>query len=340
MSTLSSPPSNLPGLDSQFRDADADIRLRSSDGIDFAVSRSILRLVSPVFIDMLSFPQSPLSTDSTSTPALVCMTEDSISLRLLLQFCYPRSFCQEPRLIAIMDIKRTAELARKFEIPFMRKASEDALLNYANVMPAVAYAVAWRYGYVGSLKSIAKKSLGRRDIFDGTDLITELDDVPASCLIPLIRYRSSVPDSLQDIIRGCQLTPIWWISANSINPIAVPEEDVGARLSCCCGKQTLWFQSCVHEPGPHTPQPRLVCGWWWTYVRTVVWTLQSLITLDVEDAIQDNMMDAIKGAALCSRCTASEVSTVLKNTTDRLRSVIELRLREIPFAAMDNAMHS
>lgn len=73
-----------------FNTSFADITLRTSDNVDFHVSKVILILASSIFQDM--FAQDPIVPPphgNTSQPPIVNMPETSSVLDKLLRFCYP-----------------------------------------------------------------------------------------------------------------------------------------------------------------------------------------------------------------------------------------------------------
>ncbi|KZV61219.1 hypothetical protein PENSPDRAFT_593080, partial [Peniophora sp. CONT] len=161
-------------MDTLFNAPDADLYLRSSDNVHFAIYRAIFRLISTVFEDMLALPQAldagppsdglphidSINVDPTHVGVpIIQMFEDADSLRLLLQFGYPRSVCDEPKLLAILDIKRAATLAKKYDIGFLREKAENALLHYSGTSPALAFAVSWRFCYNESLRAAARRSI-------------------------------------------------------------------------------------------------------------------------------------------------------------------------------------
>ena len=82
----------------------ADLALCSSDGVEFKVHKIILELASSIFSTMLALPQSSLVAGDAPSRLTVNMSEDSQSLRMLLRFCYPRTFCPEPELLELVDI--------------------------------------------------------------------------------------------------------------------------------------------------------------------------------------------------------------------------------------------
>ncbi|EKM50612.1 uncharacterized protein PHACADRAFT_213512 [Phanerochaete carnosa HHB-10118-sp] len=75
-------------LSDTFNSATADLVLRSSDGIDFRVHRSLLAIASSVFEGMCSLPQ-PSTSDERQQLPLVPMEETSHTLYTLLLLLYP-----------------------------------------------------------------------------------------------------------------------------------------------------------------------------------------------------------------------------------------------------------
>ncbi|KAH7922633.1 hypothetical protein BV22DRAFT_1131288 [Leucogyrophana mollusca] len=99
-----------------FDHPDADIILRSSDGVDFRTFKIILSLSSPVFRDMFSVPQPPHAQDSTSAPPAVLVSEDSKTLRALLLHCHPCSACFHANFDNLNDIVALLEAALKYDM--------------------------------------------------------------------------------------------------------------------------------------------------------------------------------------------------------------------------------
>ena len=66
----------------------ADVIAQSSDHVDFRVHKSILACSSPVFNDMLSFPQ-PFSNEYNNGLSMVYLTKDAEIVRALITTLYP-----------------------------------------------------------------------------------------------------------------------------------------------------------------------------------------------------------------------------------------------------------
>lgn len=84
---------DLP-FDGTEESADADITLRSSDGVHFFVHRIVLALASPVFKDILSIPHHSSvhlapPEDYREGKPVIAVTEDRTTLLHFLECLYP-----------------------------------------------------------------------------------------------------------------------------------------------------------------------------------------------------------------------------------------------------------
>ncbi|VDC04217.1 unnamed protein product [Peniophora sp. CBMAI 1063] len=313
--------------DEQFNAPDADLVLRCSDGIHFAVHRAILRLASPVFRDMLSLPQ-PSVNDS-----VVSMSEDSQTLRTLLRFIYPRSFCAEPNLSELADIKRAAGLARKYDIQFMRDAAEKALVALADSQPEIAYVVAWKYEYPIALRAAARRYL---EPHESSSHDPDYDEVPATAFKRLLEYSDKVPSALEELLTDGrdEEHPITWIRPNYAwwseqdKPESVGFEEGNAHM---CLTEVTWYRGDSAAESHHAA----VSSWWWTYVRAVVRLVQSRARPSLEDALRQPLVntDARQQLAGCESCRLRVEYGLLDWTKQHLRAEIERRLDEIPIDA-------
>ncbi|VDB89970.1 unnamed protein product [Peniophora sp. CBMAI 1063] len=321
----------IPPMYPRFDAPDAEIILRSSDGVDFAVYKAILLLVAPIFESTLSLPQPP-GVDDTSSRPVVHMAEDADTLLVLLRFSYPRAFTDEPRLLSIMDIKRTAMLAQKYDITFMHDKAERALVTFCKDSPFVSYAVAWRFDYFRTVRYAARRCLDFPEFFhpdEELEIFPEFDEVPGTAFIALYRYHAAVPSCLQPILLcSSREYPVRWIQADQIQAWAMDD----SILPCSCGKKTIWVNH--HQVG-HDDASRewRVCSWWWLYVHATVTTMQSDERSSIEDALETPLMEAWERAALCCYCRSPRVAhRVLEITKATLRCEIERLLDTVdPF---------
>lgn len=103
-------------VDGLYNDTDADITLRSADGIEFHLYRVILAKASPVFRHM--FPASQLpdvrsARRTSQSHAVVSVTEDSQVLHDLFRFCYP---VDRPVFRSLNDLSAVLTAATKYQM--------------------------------------------------------------------------------------------------------------------------------------------------------------------------------------------------------------------------------
>ncbi|VDB89958.1 unnamed protein product [Peniophora sp. CBMAI 1063] len=309
---------------------DAEITLRSSDGVDFNVHISILRLISHVFVDMLSIPQSP-ALEASKRP-VVQMTEDTDTLRLLLSFCYPRSFIEEPSLYTLEDIKRTAVLAQKYDIDFLRERSESALVKLSALKPFAAYAVAWRFGYAAAVRAAARKTLdapyalracGSRTTPGSYEHTVEYDEVPGTAFIRLWRYHDAMLE-LGSIAYATKECPISWVGAETVRAQRLGNDEAEV---CNCPRETIWFAN-HRDGGVSNVEQRRVHTWWRSYTQLVLLAFMQEYRPSLEHILDDQMLVAMNRAGGCLTCSLTACS-VLPTTKEPLRNEIERRLDEV-----------
>ena len=101
----------------------ADIVLRSSDGVTFHCWRALLSISSSIFSDMFSLPQPDTSYNADELP-IVDLVEDGRTLHLIVSLCHPPSFTGklfEPD--SIRELEAVLEAAKKYEMEDLRSAA-------------------------------------------------------------------------------------------------------------------------------------------------------------------------------------------------------------------------
>jgi hypothetical protein len=81
-----------------FDDPDADIIIRSRDGVRFRTHKLLLSLASPIFRDMFSLPQPDHDKDAGEGLPVVDLTESSATFRLFMSLCYPAVYPPTARI--------------------------------------------------------------------------------------------------------------------------------------------------------------------------------------------------------------------------------------------------
>ncbi|KAF9494235.1 hypothetical protein BDN71DRAFT_1449127 [Pleurotus eryngii] len=125
-----------------FVEGYGDIILRSCDGVDFHVSKCIVLVVSPIFRDMFSLPDSPAANRYEGVRPVIDMQEDSSVLDTLLRFCYP---VEPPEIPSKHDFERIAATAQKFEMQSVYGRIVDSYISDNIVHPLEQYILAHRF---------------------------------------------------------------------------------------------------------------------------------------------------------------------------------------------------
>ncbi|KZV66554.1 hypothetical protein PENSPDRAFT_612447 [Peniophora sp. CONT] len=306
--------------DDFFCDADSDLGLLSSDSVIFRTHRCILRTASPFFHDMLSLPQPHSSSPDNS---LISMSEDSSSVKLLLQFCYPRTSCQEPPLDTSTDVRRALNLARKFDIDVIREAAERALARLAETMPESAYALAWTYELPNAARAAARATLRIPSPFLGVPEAPELESLPALALVRLFKYHDAVGAALKELADSKQ--PVKWMP-HAETFLAGPGGPLAAPAPCSHDLTAVTF---AH--GEDAPAAAWVKAWWWEFVCASVQDKGATCTPEaLEGALWRALMKALRSAARCEFCGTANVEDVLDRSMKRLKEEIERRVTEAP----------
>ncbi|KAI0071800.1 hypothetical protein K474DRAFT_1712160 [Panus rudis PR-1116 ss-1] len=195
-----------------FNDPDADVVLRSCDRVEFLVSKVILKVVSPVFVDILTLPQ-PDGTQG-SRP-IIDMEEDADTLDCLLRFCHPLR--KRPRVNSLHKAAVLLRSAMKYEIETVVSLMRGKLVEFVPSKPKRVFAVACKLNLEGVARAAALKlrnriqnktcdvcglradphSLSNNFIQIAVDTYSEdFDDVSAGCFYRLIQCIRSTKERL------------------------------------------------------------------------------------------------------------------------------------------------
>ncbi|KAI0321898.1 hypothetical protein OF83DRAFT_1033272, partial [Amylostereum chailletii] len=151
-----------------FDDADADIIVRSSDGVDFRLYKAILIKASHAFRDMFAAQPHPPPNldpglDSThSSPTrdglpVIPLPEDAHALTLLFTLLYP---VPNAELSTTAEVRALLHALDKYCVePHAFTTAAQILLAAASQTPELAYALACRYRLPDVAKAAAKLTL-------------------------------------------------------------------------------------------------------------------------------------------------------------------------------------
>ncbi|TBU33975.1 hypothetical protein BD311DRAFT_735670 [Dichomitus squalens] len=131
---------------SPFDKPDADIVLRSADGVDFCVRSHILIEASPVFESILSIPQPQMD----GRP-IIDLTEDHKTLDIILRICYPIVKPDSPRSLG--EIELAAKAALKYDTELPLSVLKGELFSLSPTNPIAVWAIGCRTG----LEDVARR---------------------------------------------------------------------------------------------------------------------------------------------------------------------------------------
>ncbi|KAI5895508.1 uncharacterized protein SCHCODRAFT_02686884 [Schizophyllum commune H4-8] len=176
-----------------FDDAEADVILRSSDGVDFRAHKLLLSLVSTFFRDMFSLPhvgqRGPDDGDRAAGGAqtpIVEVEENADLLEKFLRWCDPR--CTPSPIATWEDVNSLVTISIKYDaVSVSRRASEivqgSALVAQS---PLRSYALAVRSGNRTLAERAAKKA--SRAGLDTWEVYDDMKHMPVLAYHRLLVY--------------------------------------------------------------------------------------------------------------------------------------------------------
>ncbi|KZT09207.1 uncharacterized protein LAESUDRAFT_542853 [Laetiporus sulphureus 93-53] len=197
-----------------FRDPNADVVLRSLDGMDFYVHLPILTLASPVISRMLD----PLHRPSRQT---ISLPESTGILAKLLQLCYP---VPEPEFTDWDELIGVLQSAIKYDMRRAVGCLKKELLKRIPDSGLPAYFTAMRFGWETEAQEAARYALTE----DRDQYMTLMETVSAAVYRRFLLYRkqcrdtaaqvwSSIAGNLSPGDRGSIKLPPYW--SETVDPI-------------------------------------------------------------------------------------------------------------------------
>ncbi len=186
---MSVPPTSHP----RFKDVDADIIIRSSDGVDFRLHKLILAKASPVFEGMFSLPQP--SPELQTVP----IAEDATTLEILWDLCYPHGHSTIkvlPQLLACLEAVKKYQMTGLY--PYLAR-DLTGLLAEDGINRLRIYAIACLYGLSKSASAAARRLVSENSgihYLEPSTMPPEFSDIPAAVIYALVDYRRRCTDAL------------------------------------------------------------------------------------------------------------------------------------------------
>lgn len=123
-----------------FDDEDANIIVRSSDGVDFRLYKNVLAKASPVFRDMFTLPASPSSSSESQNPQTISLSETAETLDALFRLCYP---VEHPVFTAFEHLRAVLEAAEKYDIASLAGNLKEYFVHFLDSEPLRTYATGY-----------------------------------------------------------------------------------------------------------------------------------------------------------------------------------------------------
>jgi len=212
---LNEPNSGLPSLvvavvNPPFDDRKADVILRSCDGVDFRMFKSLLSFASPFFEGMLALPQPAASADSVNETKdglpIIQIPEKSGAVEKLLMFCHPAC---APILQNLDEIQEVLAPAIKYDMVGVVKRVGEMLKPFAEKEPMRVFCITWQHRLEDEARVAAKHML-RLPIFP-RPYVRELESITAGTLHRLEGYHYRCGKAARAIA-----TSFGWISLPSL----------------------------------------------------------------------------------------------------------------------------
>ncbi|KAH7921188.1 hypothetical protein BV22DRAFT_1198393 [Leucogyrophana mollusca] len=269
----------------------ADIILRSSDGVDFRVSKLLLSMVSPVFSDMLAMPQPQVAKENDFKDGLpvVLLAETESILEKVLLICYPSYLGGVGKLVDLDEWELVTEAAGKYqmEAAVQHILAELEKSSFVKSDPLRVFALAVRFQAAQTARTAARNSLPLNPLSVGQyPDILGLRKISGADLYHLLKYQSACGEAASDAMKAWHLqnisTSLWVWSREKAS------FDFDFPVDPCCTRATLFgVQS---------------AAWWTKYAKETYYALKEQPTREtVQNA--DLTTKALRQAGKCSRCS-------------------------------------
>ncbi|THH31264.1 hypothetical protein EUX98_g2924 [Antrodiella citrinella] len=297
-----------------FQDSSADIVLRSSNGIDFRVYKTILAKASPVFEGMFTLPPPPPSAvppeEYSNGLHVVALTETTEALDALLRFCYP---VREPTLSSIEKTLEVFQAAKKYDIDEGILWAREKLAGFASKEPIRVYALACRYGWEREAKIAAKETLSMSLDTLLCSKSKELGDISAFDLQRLCMYHIACRRAISHLTSPRFIIESSW----------TPWEPMWSREPCTCTHTVIKTRTHVES----TAYPYYAKTWWCEYMEELKKALES-VPSQASTKLPKALAAAAVKASACPTC-APDALEALMGCAEQLAAKVETQIEKI-----------
>ncbi|KAG1807512.1 uncharacterized protein BJ212DRAFT_1387152 [Suillus subaureus] len=303
-----------------FDHAQADVILRSADGVEFRVFKLFLSLASPFFETLFSLPQAPdgaTDQEMKDDLAVIAVSEDSKTLDSFLRFCYPSTLADDPSLENLTDVLSMLAAARKYSLDLIEKKVCQALANpkVLETEPIRCFTVARNARLTQETITAARHTL-RQPLIPAQ--FSEIGLITASELLALLTYHKNCSTAVQPLTKDFKWLTDHYGSYNGCAWLFGPY----CNGSCRCGQVTdkrfsFW--------GIHT------VTWWVTYMQELSELLMDRPSGDTVRTAAERTIQTVRstGCAACSSIVKenmTELSNLLALKVDEAAAAIELEM--------------
>jgi len=291
--------------DNPFTYADAEVIVRSSDGVDLKLHKSILSVASPFFSTLFSLPQPSIETSVTMTPPneesslpVIAVTEDARTLCGLFRLVYPIA---EADLSTLPQVAAVFGAAKKYQLEQAFLNSQKQMLAYAESHPLRTYMLGCFFKDAKITRAAARASRSLQTVVRYVD---EMDSVTASDFCRLLIYKEQ---NVQDLFKNFDWIPRG-IPSVQANDGTQPE-----TIAWNAEQKPNWFrcESCSHteeDKGGYWREDGKASEWWEKYMARVATELQNDDSQGGACAVSsENVAEALHEGSTCEGgCAADE----------------------------------
>ncbi|KAF9466140.1 hypothetical protein BDZ94DRAFT_1234104 [Collybia nuda] len=264
---------------SPFNDIEADIILQSSDHVEFHVLKVFLSYASPFFKKMFTLPHAQDEQKVKDGKPVVQVTEESVTIELLLRYCYPRweDENEAPHLETLISV---LQASIKYDMAGVEKRVRAALISsrFTDDDPVRLYALTLRHGLEAETRVAAKETL-RLPIL-GREYIPELELISAGAYHRLQEYHVKCAELASGVAKSLE-----WVMVENYVWFECTECRGNLGNVTISGNRRKWITS----------------KWWLDYMNQAAAKLAAMPS--GSSVMSPDLIDETLGrASLCSCC--------------------------------------
>lgn len=301
---------------------DADIIIRSSDGVEYRTIKILLSLASPIFKDMLGLPRTEGSLKEVDEQIdglpVVEFAEDSTTLQRILALCYPMSWkgvAAKP--INLAEVDSLLEAAAKYEMEGAKELGAGWLVDpvFLAKEPLRVYTIACHHGLAIEATAAAKHTL-LHPLFYEADF-AELSSINAGLLQKVLRYHRRCCELAKEVLQD----PASWITEATFHTI-----------QCSSAEDSMLITSNPSRKYPHGRSMLVpVHPWLVQYMTNIQAGIDHFCSGGVAKESQ-KMAQALTAAGRCT-CCSDQTSRHFPQFVEALMKEIDRRISSVSCAS-------